>query len=574
MKLSEIKKQNIIVTQIHRDCPILICRNRVTAQYAFFKLEKNNYVDVDIKTQKILNNVFKTTPKSIFRLEQQSEIVSPNFEHKVRQIFEQAKEIILDFVSELPIDIKTQCKKNLDNVTLILNKDAYDNPEKFEFFYDPLMHSIAILSDVENKYELLHCVLHECLHATTSGNNEYHLGFYKIIESKQNGEDSFNVLGCGLNEAFTDYYAYELVKQYLIKNNITTREAHDFLTQDQISGYDCICNAYYNLTKNLEANLCVQFYFNGNLDGFIQYLSEYYHYNDDDNILSLIYKMDMFIDLIGLQDEYSLDDKLNLMFDINKNIYDINKHKVLLEGNQLSAEDFKFLFSEYRLPLELKQKTKFIDDFKKYYLSTIQSNIDVIQKHNILADLNFISYLFYCFEQNKPVIILNEFYHSELFIKMFSSHYDKNTYEKQKCFKWLFSDKTNAFVDQEHKLQTIYDVIKYGKLLCFNPLKFIKLPYIVELINRDHSFASIVSELDGQTIDMCLPYLKQSALLSHPIKNHIIKTCLKIEKEKKINAYLHKYEKLFKNEFFALSSIKFIRENLNVYRAEQNTQCQ
>ena len=372
MTLTELSTKYFVIQTIERNSKkIAVCKDKATSLYVFFEENFGSFFPVDTITEFQLKKIYKSSVPTEFFIN--NTMQNEEFVKLINDIMPKCKATIFYALNGMPNDIIKQCYNNLKGLKIVSGDIGVQNAPAA---YLPVEHKIKIGQVCNNRYTFQYYLVHEILHATTRY-DESLTGVTKLICLSSNDSLITNTaIGVGINEAITDYVAYEKMKEYLKNNNIDDAYSREFLdTTHDVTSYDSIVNIFKTLAEQIDMQTCLEYYYNSNLDGLLDYVSQKYHLDNHDKFLSLVYKMDTFVDLLQVPDYPDRNkDVRSIISEMYKDTIDLVLYKNLKEGKDISTFKFEDIITNYRLALPTKQQFDAYFDSLKFYFYLKTSN--------------------------------------------------------------------------------------------------------------------------------------------------------------------------------------------------------
>ncbi|MGN1222031.1 MAG: hypothetical protein ACI4TT_02220, partial [Christensenellales bacterium] len=372
MNYQELLQNYFIIVDIQRNGKtVYVCKNKQTALYDFFEIKNDLYTKVDKVLEDQLRLIYKSgVPKKIYSIndDKNADKQGDNYELElIKRLIPECKKTV-NYALHSQNDVTVaRCNRKLNKV-----KFKYNKKEGLEqAFYNPAEHSITVNNISTNKFMFHHMLTHELLHASTKKIMQNTCGTTKINNYVFEQANMFTsiVVGSGINEAITDYLAHEYTKKYIFVNNLADdRDACKYLSKLETTGYDPLVNIFYSLAEKVSMISCLNYYFNCDLDGLVNYINDAYHLKDNDKFLSLIYKMDTYVDILrSAPYEYYLQDLSKAKFEMYKDVVDMCLNKFVAENVDLSTITLDDIIQKYRLPVDEKGFNFYFGEVEDYF---------------------------------------------------------------------------------------------------------------------------------------------------------------------------------------------------------------
>ena len=494
MNYSQLSEKYFVIVKITRqNKTIAVCKDKITSLYDFFEVKKDLYAKVDIKLENQLREVYKNKKPTDFYLKNNNNDKNNVNLCNLNKILPDCKKSLFYAFEGLDNENILKCNHNLNSV--IFNfQPIYEHLTTA--YYLPTTHSITIGSIPSNKYSFQHMLNHELLHACTKNSDA--TGIVKILTPNDHSNYiSSVVVGMGLNEAITDYIAYECTKKFITQNNIYDNPSKKFLN-NSVSAYDKIVNIYYSLIKNVDKNTCIKYYFNSDLNGFINYINNQYYLNDNDKLISLIYKMDTYLDILSAPKykEKNKDIK-KLEFEMYKDYVDIMLHKFTVEKKDLSTVNFEDIISNYRL-FFTENQFQFYFNSIKVYLELKKYNQKATSNLNFEDDAKEMCNLLIKASQGQQYSLNKKFLNKQFFSKLFSNNVvvqnineyliGKSYLSSKDIHKQSFInifDSTYFLANKQKKYEILDYLFQNKKQIPFDICNCLNTNQIADLISKD-----------------------------------------------------------------------------------------
>ncbi|MGN1212602.1 MAG: hypothetical protein ACI4TZ_01050 [Christensenellales bacterium] len=516
MNYRELLQNYFIIVDIQRNGKtIYVCKNKQTALYDFFEIKNDLYTKVDKVLEDQLRLIYKSeVPKKIYSINEEKDD-----EKDIDQDIKLINGYIPRCIKAVDFSLKgqdsttmEQCKKKVDDVKFI-----YSNKESGAALasYDPFEHTITINKVISNKYVFQHILTHELLHAATENFTQKTCGTMKVLRFRYEGADVITsvAIGFGINEAITDYLAYENTKQYIYTSSLLDiGEANKYLNMKRISGYDPLVNIFYSLAKNVDMNTCMRYYYNCDLDGLINYFNEAYYLKNNDKFLSLIYKMDTYVDILRSAPYENFEQDLyRTRLEMYKDAIDMQLNKLVAENVDLSTVNFDSIISNYRVPASGKNVEYYFEEMLNYFNFQVATRFFKDEHFNFNEDARQMSDLLINAVYTDGYKLDDKYLNNNFFNKLFSHDVFAHNYKlndnkiiknmQQKAFCNIFL-RQGIINDKQKKYDLLENLIKNRKFLSIDIEKNFDDESICQLVNENSGFLGVL--LDGmfkKTVD-------------------------------------------------------------------------
>lgn len=315
MLKNDVLKKHFQIAIIYEDNrPVAICNHRTNFDYDFFFVDGEYYTKVDKKTEEKLRKTYKFNGSPINDI--QISNMFGDIKYTMKRAITNSAKSIMSFIEDLSPETKDKVYERINTLNFITENEYKKKYGELPSFFTAAYHSKHhIIFGSARKLLMDRVIEHEMLHASSRNNNESYSGLqmFDIVYK--------NMLGRGLNEAATDYFACDISKK---------PQPHPLI--------QLLIDCFGKLIEMCDIKKIKEFYFNSNYIGFVDYMSHFYHLSLEDITQTVLTFEALYNSFYSLLENES--NRKEIASELYKNIISMQINKLKVEGKSL--DDYTF----------------------------------------------------------------------------------------------------------------------------------------------------------------------------------------------------------------------------------------